>query len=46
VATAPLPALARAHALHLIWWHRLAIDLAVPFGDASLVVATAADGER
>jgi hypothetical protein len=30
VAAARLPVLARAHALHLIWWRRLAIDLAGP----------------
>jgi hypothetical protein len=37
VAATPLPAVARAHALHLLWRRRLGIDLSVPLGDASLV---------
>lgn len=32
-----VPAMARAHALHLIWARRLGIDLAVPLNDQSLV---------
>jgi len=31
------PAVARAFAIHLIWHRVLAIDLAEPFGDSSLV---------
>jgi hypothetical protein len=37
VAATPLPAVARAHALHLLWCRRLGIDLSVPVSDASLV---------
>jgi hypothetical protein len=37
VAGTELPALARAHALHLIWHRRLCIDLAMPLMDATLV---------
>ena len=37
VAATPLPAVARAHALHLLWRRRLGIDLARPLGDRSLV---------
>jgi hypothetical protein len=32
-----LPAVARAHVLHLLWHRRLAIDLGRPLGDGSLV---------
>ncbi|MFI6360881.1 TnsA-like heteromeric transposase endonuclease subunit [Streptomyces sp. NPDC050743] len=32
-----LPAVARAHAVHLLWHRRLAVDLAQPLGDASWV---------
>ncbi|MER6637267.1 TnsA-like heteromeric transposase endonuclease subunit [Streptomyces microflavus] len=32
-----LPAVARAHALHLLWRRRLAVDLAQPLGDAAWV---------
>jgi len=39
VAVTALPAVARAHALHLIWHRRLAIDLAVPLGDDTPVWA-------
>jgi hypothetical protein len=35
----PLPAVARAHALHLLWHRRLGVDLARPLGDDSLVWA-------
>jgi hypothetical protein len=34
-----IPAVARAHARHLLWHRRLGIDLAAPLGDASLVWA-------
>jgi hypothetical protein len=34
-----VPAVARAHALHLVWHRRLGIDLAAPLGDRSLVHA-------
>jgi hypothetical protein len=37
VAAAPLPAVARAHALHLLWRRRLGVDLSCPLGDRSLV---------
>ncbi len=40
------PAVARAFAIHLIWHRVLAIDLAVPFGDSSLVWRGAARGRR
>ena len=36
-AAAPLPAVARAHALHLLWRRQLGIDLSRPLGDRSLV---------
>jgi len=36
-AATPLPAVARAHALHLLWCRRLGIDLSSPVSDASLV---------
>ncbi len=32
-----IPAIARAHAIHLLWHRHLGVDLSVPFGDASLV---------
>jgi hypothetical protein len=44
VAVTPLPAVARAHALHLLWHRRLGIDLASPLGDASLVWPAGAGG--
>jgi hypothetical protein len=37
VAATRLPAVARAHALHLLWRRRLGTDLASPLGDRSLV---------
>ena len=37
VGAAPLPAVARAHALHLLWRRRLGTDLSRPLGDASPV---------
>jgi hypothetical protein len=36
-AATPLPAVARAHALHLLWCRRLGVDLSGPLGDRSLV---------
>jgi len=36
-AATPLPAVARAHALHLLWHRRLGIDLSRPLGDRSPV---------
>lgn len=32
-----VPAMARAHAVHLLWHRRLAVDLAQPLGDASWI---------
>lgn len=32
-----IPAIGRAHAIHLLWHHHLGVDLSGPFGDASLV---------
>ncbi|MFF3663898.1 TnsA-like heteromeric transposase endonuclease subunit [Streptomyces olivochromogenes] len=32
-----LPAIGRAHAIHLLWNRRLGVDLSVPFGNASMV---------
>lgn len=40
------PAVARAFAIHLIWHRVLAIDLAEPFGDSSLVWPGTARGAR
>jgi hypothetical protein len=37
VAAVPLPAVARAHALHLLWHRRLGTGLSRPLGDASPV---------
>lgn len=37
VAATPLPAVARAHALHLLWCRRLGTDLSCPLGDTSPV---------
>lgn len=39
VGVTSLPAVARAHALHLIWHHRLGIDLAAPLDDDAWVWA-------
>jgi hypothetical protein len=39
VAATSLPAVARAHALHLLWQRQLGVDLAAPLGDTSLVWA-------
>lgn len=46
VAATCCPAVARAFAIHLIWHRVLAIDLAGPFGDSSLVWRGAARGGR
>lgn len=43
VAATTLPAVARAHALHLIWHRRLAIDLAQPLCDDSMVSPAAVE---
>jgi len=37
VAATPLPAVARAHALHLLWRRRLGTDLSRLLGDGSPV---------
>ncbi|GIE93916.1 TnsA-like heteromeric transposase endonuclease subunit [Paractinoplanes rishiriensis] len=42
VAATRLPAVARAHALHLIWHRRLGIDLSAPLNDAAKVWASLA----
>ena len=44
VAATPLPAIARAHALHLLWCRRLGVDLSCPLGDTSLVWLAAEKG--
>ena len=44
VAATPLPAAARAHALHLLWRRRLGVGLSRPLGDRSLVWAAAENG--
>jgi hypothetical protein len=46
VATTSYPAVARAHALHLIWHRSLAIDLARPLGDWTPVWLVHAGGDR
>jgi hypothetical protein len=43
VAATALPAVARAHALHLIWHRRLGIDLGAPLTDATVVWAATAE---
>jgi hypothetical protein len=43
VAATALPAVARAHALHLIWHRRLGIDMAAPLTDATVVWAATAE---
>ncbi|MGX1487829.1 hypothetical protein [Streptomyces tendae] len=32
-----VPAVARTHAVHLLWHRRMAVDLTLPFGDATWV---------
>ena len=46
VAATRLPAVARAHALHLIWHRRLGIDLSAPLNDSTLVWAAETGGGR
>jgi hypothetical protein len=43
-AATSLPAVARAHALHLLWRRRLGTDLSRPLGDRSLVWLAAESG--
>ena len=44
VGVTPLPAVARAHALHLLWRRRLGTDLSRPLGDASPVWLAGGNG--
>jgi hypothetical protein len=44
VGAVPLPAVARAHALHLLWRRRLGTDLSRPLGDASPVWLAGGNG--
>ena len=44
VAATPLPAVARAHALHLLWRRRLGTDLSRPLGDGSPVWLAGGNG--
>jgi hypothetical protein len=44
VGATPLPAVARAHALHLLWRRRLGTDLSRPVCDASLVWLAGGNG--
>jgi hypothetical protein len=46
VAATSLPAVARAHALHLLWHRRLGVDLGRPLGDGSLLWLGQAGGDR
>lgn len=46
VAANSYPAVARAHALHLIWHRSLAIDLMQPLGDRTLIWPVPAGGSR
>jgi hypothetical protein len=46
VAATRLPAVARAHALHLIWHRRLGIDLSAPINDATTVWASPTGANR
>ncbi len=46
VATTSCPAVARTHALHLIWHRRLSIDLAQPLGDRTLIWPAHAGGDQ
>ncbi|MEU1596882.1 TnsA-like heteromeric transposase endonuclease subunit [Streptomyces sp. NPDC005708] len=41
-----LPAVARAHATHLLWHRRLGVDLGSPLGDRSMVWLAAQPGRR
>ena len=44
VGAVPLPAVARAHALHLLWRRLLGTDLSRPLGDASPVWLAGGNG--
>ena len=44
VTATPLPAVARAHALHMLWRRRLGTDLSRPLGDASPVWLAGGNG--
>ena len=44
VTAVPLPAVARAHALHLLWHRRLGTDLSRPLGEASPVWLAGGNG--
>jgi len=46
VAATSYPAVARAHALHLIWHRSLAMDLAQPLGDRTPIWPVHAGGDR
>jgi hypothetical protein len=46
VAATSLPAVAHAHALHLLWHRRLGVDLAHPLSDSSLVWLAGVGGGR
>ncbi|MFD4864257.1 TnsA-like heteromeric transposase endonuclease subunit [Streptomyces sp. NPDC058412] len=43
-----IPAVARAHALHLLWHRELGVDLSAPYGDGSLIrlALPTLDGEQ
>lgn len=45
VAATALPAVARAHLVHLLWRRRLGVDLTQPLTDASLVWSPSAKGK-
>lgn len=45
-SSSSLPAVARAHALHLLWHRRLGVDLSRPLGDHSLVRPAPEDDGR
>jgi hypothetical protein len=38
VSRTTVPVMARAHALHLLWWRRLGVDLCRPLADRSAIV--------
>jgi hypothetical protein len=40
VEDTPLPAVARAHAIHLLWHRRLAMDLCQSLGDGTWIYGT------
>ncbi|MFI9842813.1 hypothetical protein ACIHFD_37675 [Nonomuraea sp. NPDC051941] len=46
VARTSLPAVARAHALHLLWHRQLGVDLSRPLADRSLVCSAAEGTEE